>query len=113
MKRCKNERKWEQFVWEVVGAYNDIISFCCVDHPNNCVLGLYITFNLGKFYVRITVYQHLALEDQSGMHPLFLGPLLVHQCKLYSSYKQLLQGLHSTNPATKLIKAFDTDDEVN
>lgn len=125
MKRCKSERKGEEFVREVVGApeprcvlankrqINDIISFCCVDRPNNCVLGVDRTFNLGEFYVTFTVYRHLALEDRSGMHPLFLGPSLVHHRKLYSSYKHLPQVLGNIDPATKLIKAFGTDDEVN
>jgi hypothetical protein len=47
------------------------------------------------------------------MHPLFLGPSLVHHRKLYSSYKHLPQVLGNIDPATKLIKAFGTDDEVN
>ena len=125
MKRCKSERKGEEFVREVVGApeprcvlankrqINDIISFCCVDRPNNSILGVVPTFNLGEFYVTFTVYRHLALADRNGMHPLFLGPSLVHHRKLYSSYKHLPQVLGNIDPATKLIKAFGTDDEVN
>jgi hypothetical protein len=73
MKRCKSERKGEEFVREVVGApeprcvlankrqINDLITFCCADRPNNCVLGVDPTFNLGEFYVTFTVYRHLAL----------------------------------------------------
>lgn len=70
-------------------------------------------FNLGEFYVTFTVYRHLALQDQNGKHPLFLGPSLVHHRKLYSSYKHLPQVLGNIDPATKLIKALGTDDEVN
>ena len=47
------------------------------------------------------------------MHPLFLGPSLIHLRKLYSSYKHLLQVLGNIDQATKLVKAFGTDDEVN
>lgn len=125
MKRCKSERKGEEFVREVVGApeprcvlvnnrqVNDIISFCCADRPNNCVLGVDPTFNLGDFYATFTVYRNLALEDRNGRHPLFLGPALVHNRKLYSSYKHLPQVLGNSNQTTKLLKAFGTDGEVN
>ena len=125
MKRCKSERKGDEFVREVVAApeprcvlankrqINDLIAFCCVDRPNNSILGVDPTFNLGEFYVTFTVYLHLALINRNGVHPLFLGPSLVHHRKLYSSYKHLPQVLGNIDQATKLVKAFGTDDEVN
>ena len=125
MKRCKNERKGEEFVREVVAApeprcvlankrqISDLVSFCCGERPNNCVLGVDPTFNLGEFYVTFTVYRHLLLINHNGTHPLFLGPSLIHHRKLYSSYKHLPQVLGNIDPATKLVKAFGTDDEVN
>ena len=86
MKRCKSERKGNEFVRAVVAApeprcvlaskrqISDLIAFCCVERPNNSVLGVDPTFNLGEFYVTFTVYRHRALINQNGMHTLFLGP---------------------------------------
>jgi hypothetical protein len=118
MKRCKGERKGEEFVREVVAApeprcvladkrqINDLVSFCCAERPNHCVLGVDPTFNLGEFYVTFTVYRHLALVNDCGMHPLFLGPCLIHHRKLYSTSKDLPQVLGNIDPATKLVKIY-------
>ena len=122
MKRCKSERKGNEFVREDVAApeprcvlaskrqISDLIAFCCVERPNNSVLGVDPTFNLGEFYVTFTVYRNRALINENGMHPLFLGPSLIHLRKLY---KHLPQVLGNIDQATKLVKAFGTDDEVN
>ena len=39
------------------------------------------TFNLGPFYVSPITYQNLVLETGKGNHPIFLGPILIHQTK--------------------------------
>ena len=46
------------------------------------------TYNLGDFYVTPTTYQHLLLESvRSGKHPVFTGPILIHQRKNYSAFR--------------------------
>ena len=58
------------------------------------------------------MYRHLALINQNGIHPLFLGPSLILHRKLYSSYKHLPKVLGNIDQARKK-KEFGTDDEVN
>lgn len=93
MERCKAARKGEEFTREVCGApeprcvladnwqLTDIATFCCaMDWPNNTIMGLDPTFNLGAFYATFSVYRHPALEHcKTGRNPLFLGPVFVHE----------------------------------
>ena len=45
------------------------------------------TFNLGDFDVTPLTYRHLLLETQcSGNQPVFLGPMLIHFHKTFSTY---------------------------
>ena len=52
-----------------------------------CVLGIDPTFNLGKFYVTVTTYTYLHVENKiSHTSPTFFGPMFVHTEKTYESY---------------------------
>ena len=77
------------------------------------VIGVDPTFNLGDFYAPFTSYRHPALANKDGVNPLFLGPTLVHQRKLFSTYKHLPHALSCIDPMTKYVKAFGTDGESN
>ena len=67
---------------------SDICRFCAnEDITHTSVLGIDPTFNLGDFYVTVTTYQNLMLINRkSGTHPVFIGPMLVHQNRTYESY---------------------------
>ena len=48
----------------------------CTDPAESCVLGVDSTFDLGKFYVTITTYRYLHVENKtSGKAPVFFGPI--------------------------------------
>ena len=68
------------------------------------------TYNLGDFYVTPTVYQHIMLEDiQTGKHPYFLGPILVHHRKDFSAFNHLGSSLICHSKKLREIQAFGTD----
>lgn len=54
---------------------------------NTSVLGIDPTFNLGDFYVTVTTYENLMLNNRkTAKHPVFIGPMLVHQKRTYDTY---------------------------
>ena len=58
------------------------------------VLTVDTTFNLGAFYVTPLTYEHLLLEDiQSAVHPVMIGPILVHQQTNFASFNYLCSSL--------------------
>ena len=76
--------------------------------------GIDPTFNLGEFNITPMVYRHLLLHDEkSGHSPLLLGPLLVHQQKLFRSYNYFLSTLVGLKPDISTVKAIGTDGEKN
>lgn len=67
------------------------------------------TYNLGKFYDTPTTYQHLLLESiQSGKHPTFIGPVLIHQRKSFSAFNYFASTLVSYSKKILNISAFGT-----
>ena len=65
-------------------SLNDLERFCT---SRQCtVLSVDPTFNLGNFYVTVTTYRHLLLENSSGNHPVIMGPIFVHQQKMFETY---------------------------
>jgi len=60
-------------------SLNDLERFCTKEKCT--VLSIDPTFNLGDFYVTVTTYHHLMLENSGGSHPVILGPIFVHQQK--------------------------------
>lgn len=124
MERCKSSRKGEEFVREVCGApdprcilvddwqMSDVVAFCCTnERPDNVILGIDPTFNLGNFYATFTVYRHPGLKNKHGRHPLMLGPVLVHTRKTYQTYQYFASGLTRVNPDFRYLKCFGTDGE--
>ena len=66
----------------------DMERFCANHQFNNAsVLGIDPTFNLGDFYVTVTAYENLLVTSRkTGIHPVFVGPMLVHQHRTYETY---------------------------
>ena len=71
------------------------------------------TFNLGDFDVTPLTYRHLLLETQrSGNQPIFLGPMLIHFRKTFSTYLYFASTLIGLCHDLELLKAFGTDGET-
>ena len=76
------------------------------------ILGVDATINLGDFSVTPMTYRPLKIYNvRTGKHPVFLGPLLVHQSKTEQTYRYLGSAMKRFNPHTVQLKAFGTDGE--
>ena len=77
----------------------DIQRFCtdaCTSYP----LSIDPTFDLGDFSVTVTSYRNLLLKScRTSKNPVMLGPMMVHRCKLFSSYHFFASSLISLNPS--------------
>ena len=68
---CKKESKTnEPFLREIVAApeiqvfpCNDVKRFCC-NKDNACILGVDMTYNVGDYYVVVTVYRHKKITEK-------------------------------------------------
>ncbi len=70
----------------------DVVRFCTLPSHHG-VVGVDTTFNCGDFYVTLTTFPYLVLTNSQGKSPYFLGPALVHQRKLATSYAFLAQNM--------------------
>ncbi len=88
----------------------DIQRFCCDrGSTNSSVLGIDPTFNLGDFYVTVTTYENVMLRSQkTGRHPVFVGPMFVHQRR---TYFQFASDLLKHRKAFTSLNAIGTDGE--
>jgi len=91
---------------------SDIEKFC-TQNKNFCVLGVDTTFNIGNYYVTVTVYRHQMLLNKFGSEPVMLGPMLIHQRKTFDSYFKLPSTLLQECPKLVDLKVFGTDGDVN
>ena len=83
---------------------NDIKRFC-TDEENCSILGTDMTFNVGAYFVTVTVYWHTLLKTGSGVEPAMIGPVLCHQGKDYSSYYPLPSLMVKYCPELKSLQA--------
>ena len=98
METCKSK---DGFVREVVGAPEPMaflandrqlkdIELYCAQVGSFSILGVDATFNLGDFSLTPMTYRPLKIYNvRTGKHPVFLGPLLVHQSKTEQTYRYL------------------------
>ena len=91
---------------------HDIERFCTVN-GNFSVLGVDPTYNVGCFYLTVSTYRHLMLKTKNGVHPVMIGPALIHYKKGFDSYFQLPSNMLRYNKALQAIKCISTDGEVN
>ena len=87
----------------------DIEGFCTGDSTS--VLSIDPTFNLGPFYVTPTTYHNLLVTTKSSNHPILLGPVLIHQTKIFCPFHYLASTLVRLNPRLTNLKSFGTDGE--
>lgn len=90
---------------------NDLIHFAT--NPNKfCVISIDPTFSLGDFSVTCIAYRNLLVIDtRTGESPIMLGPMLVHQRKLFTIYHFFASLLVGISPKLANILAFCTDGE--
>ena len=88
---------------------SDIEKFC-TGQPFS-VISIDPTFNLGKFYVTPITIQNLLLETKNGSYPIVLGPVLVHQTKLFRPFYYFASTLVRLRPSLAGIKCYGTDGE--
>ena len=91
---------------------NDMVRFCTSSTAEFCILTIDLTFSLGEFDVTPITYRHLLLESRrSNTHPIFLGPLLVHYCKMFAAYLFFASTLVGLCRPLQGVRAFGTDGE--
>ena len=73
------------------------------------ILGFDSTYNAGSYYVTISTYRHLMFRTKESIHPLFMGPSLIHTDRTYYSHYKLPESMIKTNKNLKNILVFGTD----
>ena len=90
---------------------NDIVKFC-----TNTVHGVFAvdpTFDLGSFSVTTTTYENLNLVSRrGGVHPVMIGPLMIHQKKEATTYSVLVDYLLKSRPELRNLRVLGTDGEL-
>ena len=90
---------------------NDMERFC-TDPYMFSVFSVDPTFNLGDFSLTVTSFSNLLLKNErNGKHPVMIGPMMVHQRKVFSTYHFFASSLVSLKPALSNLLAFGTDGE--
>ena len=125
MDRCKLEQRDPKltFIREVSSAPKMLVILAssfqlaevkrfCTNPANFSVLGVDVTFNIGDYYVCLTTYRDLMLKTKSGVNPVMLGPILLHQRKLFTSYYALPSTMIQYDPDLQGMLAFGTDGEL-
>ena len=85
----------------------DLIRFCTLQEQFG-VMTVDPTFSLGEFDVTVITYRHLLLE-MYGNSPVFIGPVMVHYKKTFSSYSFFASTLVGLQPGLSELKCFGTD----
>ena len=89
---------------------NDLVRFCTCD--NFGILTVDPTFSLGDFDVTVTAYRQLILQcKRSSEHPIFIGPVMIHYKKSFSTYFFFASTLVGIKPQLRKLKCFGTDGE--
>lgn len=91
----------------------DVERFCTSKTSGkSSVFGIDPTFNLGDFYVTVTTYENLLVVcRKTGKHPVFIGPLFVHQKRTYETYFHFASELLKYRKAFASLNAIGTDGE--
>ena len=86
---------------------NDLAQFCAASDKAS-VLGIDVTFNLGKFYVTLYAYQNFRVVNEKNKHPVMIGPTLKDQQNFVVLFQEITTKIPSL--ATSL-RAYGTDGE--
>ena len=89
----------------------DLKRFCC-NPVEYRPLTVDPTFDFRPYSVTPISYQHLiVLRREDGIHPTMIGPVLIHEKKIQSTYSLFGGTLKSLEPELRNLMAFGTDDE--
>lgn len=124
MTECKSKDVTARFVRDVKAApepalvlatdqqLDDVVRFA-TSSEEFCVVTVDPTFNLGDFDVTPLTYRHLLLETvRSGNQPVFLGPILIHYRKTFSTYLYFASTLIGLRRDLEKLQSFGTDGEL-
>ena len=90
------------------------LSRMCSSQKYSSVLGVDATFNCGNFFVTLTSFKHkMFVNKQSGKHPVFIGPSIIHMTKEFEDYHYLATLLKTHCKNFETLTAFGTDGEIN
>eukprot|EP00112_Aurelia_sp_Birch-Aquarium-sp1_P022696 Seg6496.2 transcript_id=Seg6496.2/GoldUCD/mRNA.D3Y31 product="hypothetical protein" protein_id=Seg6496.2/GoldUCD/D3Y31 len=89
----------------------DLQRFCTRPHIFS-VLGVDPTFNIRNFYVTMSTYRHLMLVTSRQVHPVMIGPILMHYGKGFDSSFQLPSNIVRFRRELANIRCFGTGGEV-
>ena len=88
---------------------DDMVRFLTNNHRFG-VLTADTTYNLGDFYVTPLTYPHLMLQDvKTGMSPLMLGPVLIHQRVDFTAFNYFASTLVGCRRELRKILSFGSD----
>lgn len=90
----------------------DIERFC-TNAEHLSVLRVDATLNVRKNSLTLTAYRHLMLEKSKKTNPVFIGPALIHQRRLFDSYFTLPSKMIKYNPKIQGLIVYGSDGEKN
>ena len=124
MTECKSKDVTARFVRDVKAApepalvlatdkqLDDVIRFA-TNSEEFCIVTVDPTFNLGDFDVTPMTYRYLLLETlRTRKQPVFLGPILIHYRKTFSTYLYFASTLVGLRRDLEKLQAFGTDGEI-
>ena len=123
MERCKCVPQREiQFVHSVQAALQPLsvlctdiqlkqVQLCCTDPSNFSVLSIDPTYlqSWGLFVTPLVFLHTVFISKCTQKHPIFLGPVLIHQQMNTQVYSYFAHQIQILLPSLKQIRAFGTD----
>ena len=90
---------------------DDPIRFC-TNSTNFGIVTIDPTFSLGEFEVTVTTYRQLTLQSRrTHNHPVFIGPVMIHYRKSFSTYLFFGSTLLGIKPELSNLQCYGTDGE--
>ena len=91
----------------------DLERFCVGKMKCSVPLAVDTTFNISRYYFTQTAYKNVSLvSKETGKHPWFPGPLLVHRSKTQEEFQYFWQAVKRNTPELKNIGVIGTDEET-
>ena len=84
----------------------------CTNPESFCVFGIDSTYNIAGHYYTFGTYRNLLIH-KNGVHPVCIGPGILHKRRLESSYFNLPASMLKYKPETRGILVVGTDGEDN